>query len=170
MTNIYKSNTAHIRCRINGKEIETEVSSDLTLSKFLREHLNLTGTKEGCLKGECGACTVIMNGRAVTSCLVSAFSIDGANITTIEGLGKDGQLHPLQEKFIEMGAVQCGFCIPGMILSAKVLLDTDPNPTREKIKESLAGNLCRCTGYERIFQAVEEAAKVLRKKKRVKSK
>jgi carbon-monoxide dehydrogenase small subunit len=133
----------------------------MTLLAFLREQLKLTGTKEGCGNGQCGACTVIMDGKAVNSCLVLAVQADGARITTIEGVeGPDG-LHPLQQAFIDEGAVQCGFCTPGMILSAKALLDENADPDEGEIKEALSGNLCRCTGYVKIIRAVKNAARRL---------
>jgi len=150
---------------INGIEYQENVSADLTLLKFLREHLGLTGTKEGCGNGHCGACTVIMNGKAVNSCLVLAVQANGSHVETIEGLGTPDELHPLQKAFIEEGAVQCGFCTPGMIMSAKVLLDEKSNPEEEEIREALSGNLCRCTGYVKIVQAVKKSAGYLKKKK-----
>ncbi|HOK41759.1 MAG TPA: (2Fe-2S)-binding protein [bacterium] len=153
-----------IECEINGEKIKKQVPSNITLLNFLREYLKLTGTKEGCGKGECGACTVIMNGKAVNSCLVPITQVNKAKILTIEGLSNDEQLHPIQEAYIKAGAVQCGFCTPGFIMSTKALLDEKPEPTREDIKKYLAGNLCRCTGYEKIFEAVELAAKSLKKK------
>ncbi|GAB6154285.1 (2Fe-2S)-binding protein [Desulfosporosinus burensis] len=147
-----------IEFKLNGKEYKMEVSSTLRLVDLLREELGLTGTKEGCGEGECGSCTVIMNGKAVNSCLVLALQIRGQEILTIEALEKDGQLDKLQESFIQKGAVQCGYCTPGMLMSAKALLMTNPNPTDEEIKISIAGNLCRCTGYNKIVTAIKEAA------------
>ena len=147
-----------IEFKLNGKEYNLEVSSTLRLVDLLREELGLTGTKEGCGEGECGSCTVIMNGKAVNSCLVLALQIRGQEILTIEALEKDGQLDRLQESFIQNGAVQCGYCTPGMLMSAKALLMTNPNPTDEEIKISIAGNLCRCTGYNKIVTAIKEAA------------
>ena len=125
----------------------------------MRDRLHLTGTKEACEVGECGSCTVIMNDTAVRSCLMFVFDAAGKEITTIEGLARAGKLHPLQEAFMQTGAVQCGFCIPGMILAAKALLDANPTPTAEEIKTHIAGNLCRCTGYVKIVEAIELAAK-----------
>ncbi len=145
--------------RLNGEEVRAEVESTWTLLYLLREKLELTGTKLGCGYGECGACTVIMDGQAVNACLVPVLEAEGRSVTTIEGLMQpDGQLHPLQKAFIDHGAVQCGFCTPGMIMSAKALLDEKQSPTDEEIKESIAGNLCRCTGYVKIIEAVKAAA------------
>ncbi len=121
----------------------------------------MTGPKEGCGTGDCGACTVLLDGKPVTSCLVLAVSAQGKEITTVEGLAKDGVLHPIQRAFVERGGLQCGFCTPGMLLSAKALLDENPHPTREEIRFALAGNLCRCTGYDKIVEAVERAAELL---------
>ena len=147
---------------LNGNRMEMEIEPHWTLLHLLREELEMTGTKSGCESGECGACTVIVNGKAVNSCLFPAMEIEGATVTTIEGLAKpSGELHPLQTAFIEKGAVQCGYCTPGMILSAKALLDENPNPSEEEIRHALAGNMCRCTGYVQIVQAVEAAAQVL---------
>ena len=148
-----------ISCVINGKEIKASPRSDQLLVDFLRDELGLTGTKRGCGIGECGACTVIMNGRAVPSCLIPAAAIDGADIVTVEGLSEGDKLHVLQQAFIDHGAVQCGFCTPGMLLSAKALLDQKPQPTREEIRVAISGNVCRCTGYSKIVDAVESVAK-----------
>ncbi|WP_054936752.1 (2Fe-2S)-binding protein [Moorella stamsii] len=151
-----------IKLKVNGQEYQVEAPADITLLELLREYLSLTGTKEGCGKGECGACTVLMDGQAVNSCLVPAAKAEGSEVLTIEGLASpDGRLHPLQEAFISEGAVQCGFCTPGMIMSAKALLDQNPHPTREEIKVALSGNLCRCTGYAKIITAVEKAAAMI---------
>lgn len=143
---------------VNGERVEREVPASRTLLEFLREDLGLTGTKEGCGKGECGACTVLLDGAPVNSCLVLAYQADGRSVTTIEGLSQDGSLHPIQEAFVTEGAVQCGFCTPGMILAAKALLDTNPAPSREEIRRGISGNLCRCTGYAKIIKAIEVAA------------
>lgn len=151
-----------IRVTINGQKVEEAVAPNQTLAEFLRYHLALTGTKEGCDTGDCGACTVLLDGKAVNSCLVLAVETHGGSVTTIEGLSSDSELHPLQQVFIDNGTVQCGFCTPGMILGAKALLDENPNPTEEEIRLGLAGNLCRCTGYVNIVKAVGAAAKVLR--------
>ena len=147
-----------LRCTINGERIEYEVDPSLRLVDFLREKLYLTGTKIGCKKGECGACTVIMDHQAVNSCLVPVMRACGSEIETIEGLEKNGKLTVLQEEFVSKGAVQCGFCTPGMIMSAKALLDRNPDPTSDDVKEALGGNICRCTGYNKIEEAVLAAA------------
>jgi len=149
----------NITATVNGTTITHAVRPHHTLLEFLRDDLHLTGTKECCAEGECGACTILMNGEAVNSCLVLAAEAEGAEIITIEGLEQEGGLDPIQRAFIEKGAVQCGFCIPGMIMSAKDLLDRIPDPTEDEIKEGLAGNLCRCAGYSRIIAAVKQAAK-----------
>jgi carbon-monoxide dehydrogenase small subunit len=149
------------RFTVNGKGVELETSPTRTLLDILREDLGLTGTKEGCGKGECGACTVIMDGKAVTSCLVIAAWLDGANVLTVEGLASDRVGRALQDAFVEAGAVQCGYCIPGFLMSARALLEENANPTLSEIKEGLSGNLCRCTGYVKIFEAVQLAAKRL---------
>lgn len=143
---------------INDKIYNVEVEEDMRLLDVLRDTLRLTGTKEGCGEGECGACTVIMDDVTVNSCMVMAFQAEGKKILTIEALeGEDG-LHPIQQAFLEKGGVQCGFCIPGMVLSAKALLDKKPAPKREDIQEAISGNLCRCTGYNKIVEAIEQAA------------
>ncbi len=144
---------------LNGETVNVEVDAQWTLLYLLREVLELTGTKEGCGYGECGACTVIIDGQAVNSCLYPVMEAEGRTITTIEGLAsKDGQLHPLQAAFISEGAVQCGFCTPGMIMSAKALLDSKDKPTDEEIKDAIVGNLCRCTGYVKIIDAIKSVA------------
>ena len=153
--------TLHIT--VNDEAIVAEVEETMSLAEFLREKLYLTGTKIGCGKGECGACTVIMDGRAVTSCIIPVMKADGAIVTTIEGLAQGDKLHPLQEEFINKGALQCGFCTPGMIMSAKALLDENPDPTREEIQDALGGNICRCTGYVNIEEAVLAAAERMRR-------
>jgi len=141
---------------LNGHPLETLVEPHWTLLELLRDELELTGTKEGCGQGECGACTVLLDGLAVNACLFPVLEAEGREVTTIEGLaGPDGSLHPLQEAFINYGAVQCGFCTPGMILSAKALLDENPHPAEDDIRTALAGNFCRCTGYAQIIQAVQ---------------
>lgn len=148
-----------ISLTVNGLPYEVDVKPNRTLLDVLREDLGLLGTKCGCGEGECGACTVLMNGESVTSCLVPAIQADKANITTIEGLSEGDKLHPIQEAYVEAGAVQCGFCTPGFVISTLVLLRKYPDPTEEQIREGLAGNLCRCTGYQKIFDAVRLAAK-----------
>lgn len=152
-----------INLKINGESYQLNVKPNLLLLDLLRNDIGLAGTKRGCDTGECGACTVLIEGKPVNSCLVLAVEADGKNILTIEGLTKNGKPHPLQEAFIEEGAVQCGFCTPGMILSAKALLDTNPNPKEEEIKKAIAGNLCRCTGYIKIIKAIISAAKKMKR-------
>jgi len=147
--------------KVNGKTYELLADPLSPLSNVLRDQLRLTGTKVGCGKGECGACTVIMDGRAVNSCLVMAGDAEGSEVVTIEGLASSGKLHPIQEAFVEAGALQCGFCTPGMIMSAKALLDSNPSPTEEEIRRALSGNLCRCTGYHKIIDAVRIASKLI---------
>ncbi len=144
---------------LNGEPIEMEIDPHLTLLQLLRDELELTGTKEGCGMGECGACTVLLDGKSVNSCIFPAMEADGKKVTTIEGLADaQGKLHPIQKAFIENGAIQCGFCTPGMVLSAKALLDENPKPTEEEIRTGIAGNLCRCTGYLQIVQAIKAAS------------
>ncbi len=147
-----------IKVTVNGESFQVGVPAHRTLLDFLRQDLELTGTKSGCETGDCGACTVLLNGKAVNSCLVLAVEADGKEVLTVEGLAQGLQLHPLQEAFVEHGAIQCGYCTPGMLLSAKALLDEIPRPTEDEIKEALAGNLCRCTGYYSIVKAVMAAA------------
>jgi carbon-monoxide dehydrogenase small subunit len=144
-----------IRIEVNGVSRKASVEPTLTLVDFLRDHLGLAGTKKSCDSGNCGACTVILDGKAVNSCLILAVETDGHSVTTIEGLQKKETLHPLQKAFVEHGAIQCGFCSPGMILTAKALLDQNPFPSDDQIREALAGNLCRCTGYSKIIEAVK---------------
>ncbi|MDF2675143.1 MAG: (2Fe-2S)-binding domain protein [Clostridiales bacterium] len=156
-------NQKHIlRVNINGEYLETEVDPEMCLAEFLRDQLLLTGAKIGCKKGECGACTIIMNGKAVLSCILPVMRAMDANITTIEGLSDGDKLHPLQEEFINGGAIQCGFCTSGMILSAKALIDSNPNPSHDDIKKALGGNICRCTGYEKIENSILKAAARMR--------
>ncbi len=151
-----------IQLTVNGRPVEALVEPNSTLVQFLREDLGLTGTKHGCGLGDCGACTVILDGQPVNSCLVLAISANGREVLTIEGLAEDGKLHPVQQAFVDKGSIQCGFCTPGMILSAKALLDTNPNPTEQEIRMAISGNLCRCTGYQKIVEAIGEAAKIMR--------
>ncbi len=146
-----------IHVRINGQLYTRQVGVNVTLVEFLRYDLGLTGTKMGCNEGECGACTVLFNGEPVNSCLVLAVETDGGEVLTVEGLAQD-QLHPLQQAFLDVGAVQCGFCTPGMLLTAKSILDRNPHPTAEQIRKDMEGNICRCTGYNRIIDAVLLAA------------
>ena len=149
-----------IRLVVNGRATTAQVESHTTLLEFLRNGLGLMGTKNGCAEGDCGACTVILNGQPTKSCLVLAVQAQDTTIETVEGLaGPDGRLHTLQQAFIDCGAVQCGFCTPGMLLAAKGLLDRNPAPTRQEIREALAGNLCRCTGYTKIIEAIMAARK-----------
>jgi len=144
---------------VNGEQVEAAVEPNKTLVQFLREDLGLTGTKHGCGLGDCGACTVIMDGKPVNSCLVLAVQAHGREVLTIEGLAENGKLHPIQQAFVDKGAIQCGFCTPGMILSAKALLAENPQPTEQEIRTAISGNLCRCTGYQKIVEAIQEAAK-----------
>jgi carbon-monoxide dehydrogenase small subunit len=148
-----------ITLTVNKETHRLSVEPHRRLLDVLRNDLGLTGTKEGCGEGDCGACTVIMDGQAVTSCLILAVEADGSEITTIEGLADGGKLHPLQEAFVTHGAVQCGFCSPGMILSAKAFLETHPSPSREEVKGAMVGNLCRCTGYVKIIDAILAAGR-----------
>jgi len=140
---------------VNGERVDVLVDSYKTLLEVLREDLQLTGTKHGCELGECGACAVLLDGEPVLSCLTLAAESDGRSVLTVEGLVQEGRLHPLQEEFADRGAAQCGYCTPGILVTAKALLDREPAPTRERIREALAGNLCRCTGYHQIVEAVE---------------
>ena len=150
-----------ISLKVNGESHTVEVDAKDLLLQVLREKLNLTGTKEGCGTGECGACTVLVEGEPVNSCLYLAVRADGKSVLTIEGLAANGKLHPLQQAFIDNAAVQCGFCAPGMLLSAKALLDRNPRPTERQIREGIAGNICRCTGYVKIVKAIRQAAAVM---------
>jgi aerobic carbon-monoxide dehydrogenase small subunit len=150
-----------ITLKINGEDFELSVEPKRTLLDALRDDLGMTGTKKGCDQGDCGACTVLLDGKAVNSCLILAVEAVGHEITTIEGLAKEGVLHPLQEAFIKLGAMQCGYCTPGMLLSGKALLDSNPHPTREDVKVAIEGNLCRCTGYVKIIDAIIEASRTI---------
>jgi aerobic-type carbon monoxide dehydrogenase small subunit (CoxS/CutS family) len=151
---------------VNGEAWDLLIEPDRTLLDVLRTELQLTGTKTNCLEAECGVCTVLVDGMAVNSCTMLAVTAQGREITTIEGLARHGELHPLQRAFIDHGAVQCGYCIPGMILSAKAFLDEHPSPSDAEVREALAGNLCRCTGYQKIVAAVQDAAADLRGEKK----
>jgi len=147
-----------MKVKINGKEHEIASGQATTLLEVLRYELRLTGTKEGCGTGNCGSCTVLMDGRAVNSCLVLIGEVEGKEITTIEGMSPQGILHPLQQAFISEGAVQCGFCTPGVLLTAKAFLDSNPHPTEFQVRQAIAGNLCRCTGYDKIVRAIMSVA------------
>ena len=147
-----------ITVTVNGQRAEVAVEPRWTLLEMVREELRFTGSKEGCGTGDCGACSMIVDGRLVTSCLMLAAQADGCEVVTIEGLATNGTLHPVQQAFIDTGGVQCGFCTPGMIIAAKSLLDHNPSPSLEDVREGLAGNLCRCTGYAKIYEAVMQAA------------
>jgi carbon-monoxide dehydrogenase small subunit len=152
----------HISMTVNGDQHELLIDPSWTLLETLRDRLRLTGTKEGCSNGNCGACTVMINGRTANACLVLAAEMGGNEITTVEGIATQGKLTPVQEAFIKDGALQCGFCTPGFIVSTTALLQRDPDPSEEEIRTRLAGNLCRCTGYDKIIMAVEDAAAMLR--------
>jgi carbon-monoxide dehydrogenase small subunit len=155
-----------IKFTLNGSEVVVTVEGHYRLIDVLRGQLRHTGTKEGCGKGECGACTVIIDGRAVNSCLYPALEVEGREVTTIEGLrGEGNELSPIQQAFVDHGAIQCGFCTPGMIMSAKALLDSNPDPSEHEIREAMLGNLCRCTGYVQIIEAIQNAAAALRNAK-----
>jgi len=143
---------------VNGKDVTLEIEPDELLVEVLRDRLGLTGTKVGCEEGECGACTVLLDGKAVVSCLLPAMKAQGRKVETVEGLAAEGKLHPLQQAFIDCGAVQCGYCTPGMLMSAKALLDENPSPCEEEIREAISGNLCRCTGYRKIVEAIKAAS------------
>jgi len=155
-----------ITLNVNGKDYPLEVKPNEILLNVLRDRLGLMGTKYGCGIGECGACTVLLDGKAVLSCQTLAFTAEGKRITTIEGLEQDGELDPLQQAFIDEGAVQCGYCTPGMILSAKALLDEKPDPSTEEIKQAIRGNLCRCTGYTNIVRAIKKASETIKNRGR----
>ena len=152
-----------IQFKLNGEDVEAYVQDNITMVDFLRKQMHLTGTKRGCEEGECGACTILLDGDAVASCLMMAVEADGHAIVTIEGLQKNGVLHPLQREFVDKWALQCGFCTPGMIMSAVSLLNENPHPTEAEIRDGIAGNLCRCTGYSKIVEAIDAAAKIMAK-------
>jgi carbon-monoxide dehydrogenase small subunit len=152
----------HVTCTVNGDEVEFLTEDGESLLNALRDDVGLTGPKEGCGTGDCGACTVLLDGRIACSCLVFAPEAQGASIVTIEGIADGDHLHPLQQSFLENAALQCGICTPGFLVAAKALLDTNPNPTETEIRYGLAGNLCRCTGYDKIVRAVQEAAAIMR--------
>lgn len=155
----------HVSAVINGEPTEFLCETQQTLLDVLRDEIGLTGSKEGCASGDCGACSVIMDGRLVCSCLVLGCEADGTEVTTIEGIAQGDHLHPVQQKFLEHAALQCGFCTPGLIVASKALLDENPNPTEEEARYWLAGNLCRCTGYDKVIRAVMDAAEVMRGEK-----
>ena len=150
----------NVTFQINGTAREVDAPPMKRVLDVLREDLRLTGTKEGCGEGECGACSIIVDGEVINSCLVPVCQVDGSNIITVEGLARDGRLDPLQQAFLECGGAQCGICTPGMLIAAKALLDSNKQPTRDEIKEAIAGNLCRCTGYVKIIDAIEQASNV----------
>jgi len=152
----------HLSLRVNGEEQQVSFAPYKTLLEVLREDMNLTGTKHGCELGECGACAVLIDGEPVLSCLVLALECEGRSVETVEGLARGTKLHPLQAAFADCGGSQCGYCTSGMLMTAKALLDHEPNPSRERIKEAISGNLCRCTGYNQIVEAIESAAVELR--------
>lgn len=153
---------SHIQFDLNGEPAEVAFASHKTLLEVLREDLNLMGTKHGCELGECGTCAILVDGRSVLSCLVLGLDVEGRNVRTVEGMAENGTLHPLQETFADLGAAQCGYCTPGFLLVAEELLEKNPKPSRDQIKEALSGNLCRCTGYIKIYEAVELAAARMR--------
>jgi carbon-monoxide dehydrogenase small subunit len=155
----------HVSAVINGEPTEFLCETQQTLLDALRDEIGLTGSKEGCASGDCGACSVIVDGRLVCSCLMLACEADGTEVTTIEGIAQGDHLHPVQQKFLEHAALQCGFCTPGLIVASKALLDENPNPTEEEARYWLAGNLCRCTGYDKVIRAVMDAAEVMRGEK-----
>ena len=155
----------HIQTTVNGDPVEFLTEPNTSLLNILRDELELTGTKEGCGSGDCGACTVMLDGKMVCSCLVLATEVAGKRVETIEGMAEDGQLHPLQQKFLEFGALQCGFCTPGVLVAAKALLEINPDPSEEETRYWLAGNLCRCTGYDKIIRAVLDTAAELRQER-----
>ena len=156
----------HLKMRVNGEEGEVSFPPYKTLLEVLREELGLTGTKHGCELGECGACAVLVDGEPVLSCLTLALECDGRAIDTVEGLARGAQLHPLQAAFADLGGAQCGYCTPGLLMTAKALLDAEPAPSRERIKEAIAGVLCRCTGYQQIVDSIERAATELREERK----
>ena len=156
----------HLMLRVNGESQEVSFAPYKTLLEVLREDMNLTGTKHGCELGECGACAVLVDGVPVLSCLALALDCEGRNIETVEGLASGSRLHPLQAAFADLGGAQCGYCTPGILITAKALLEKDPSPSRDKIKEAISGNLCRCTGYQQIYESIEEGARRMRDEKR----
>jgi carbon-monoxide dehydrogenase small subunit len=162
VSSIASRGNVHLTLRVNGEEIEASFAPYKTLLEVLREDLGLTGTKHGCELGECGACAVLANGVPVLSCLMLAVECEGRAIETVEGLARGPMLHPLQAAFADLGGAQCGYCTPGILMTAKALLEHEPAPSRERIKEAISGNLCRCTGYQQIYESIEEAARAMR--------
>jgi carbon-monoxide dehydrogenase small subunit len=156
----------HLTLRVNGESQEVSFAPYKTLLEVLREDMNLTGTKHGCELGECGACAVLVDGTPVLSCLVLALDCEGRDIETVEGLADGSKLHPLQAAFADLGGAQCGYCTPGILMTAKALLEKEPSPVRERIREAISGNLCRCTGYQQIYESIEEGARRMREQKR----
>jgi len=161
-----KKGRYHLRFTLNGEETSLDIEAGISALELIRDVLELKGTKEGCGIGECGACTVVVDGKAVNACLMFAAQLDGRDVLTVEGLGEDDALHPIQQSFIEHHAVQCGFCTPGILMSTRALLEENPNPNRAEIVKAVAGNLCRCTGYQSIIAGIEDAAERCRKGKR----
>jgi carbon-monoxide dehydrogenase small subunit len=155
-----------IKFILNDDPVEIACESNVALIDLIRDHLGLTGTKKGCEEGECGACTVLLDGNPVNSCLVLAHEIDGHEVVTVEGIAKDGELHPIQKEFIKRWAFQCGYCTPGMVMSAKALLDKNPDPTEYEVREAISGNLCRCTGYVKYVESILAVAADMRKEAR----
>lgn len=156
----------HLTLHVNGEEHQVSFASYKTLLEVLREEMNLTGTKHGCELGECGACAILVDGVPVLSCLALALDCEGRAIETVEGLAHGSKLHPLQAAFADLGGAQCGYCTPGILMTAKALLEKDPNPSRERIREAISGNLCRCTGYQQIYESIEEGARRMREEGR----
>jgi len=156
----------HLTLRVNGESQEVSFAPYKTLLEVLREDMNLTGTKHGCELGECGACAVLVNGTPVLSCLALALDCEGRDVETVEGLASGSRLHPLQAAFADLGGAQCGYCTPGILMTAKALLEKDPDPSRETIRAAVSGNLCRCTGYQQIYESIEEGARRMREQKR----
>ena len=154
-----KNNSYHLRFTLNGEEKSLDIEAGISVLQLIRDVLELKGTKEGCGIGECGACTVVVDGKAVNACLMFAAQLDGRDVLTVEGLGEDDALHPIQQSFIEHHAVQCGFCTPGILMSTHALLEENPQPERDEIVKAVSGNLCRCTGYQSIIDAIDAAAK-----------
>ena len=158
-----KKNGYHLRFTLNGAETSLDIDPGMSALELIRDTLDLKGTKEGCGVGECGACTVVVDGKAVNACLMFAAQLDGRDVLTVEGLGQDDALHPIQQSFIERHAVQCGFCTPGILMSTRALLEENPQPARDEIVKAISGNLCRCTGYQSIIAGIEEAAQKCRR-------